>query len=103
MSKMISFTEVTHQWEGTAIARDAEGKLQEIALGVVGSDKKLKEVGAKELFKTLPVGTITVEVKKLDDVSITYEADAEVFKSIAKVVETAEETKEFVEKFNNCK
>lgn len=91
MGKKVKFTEVTHQWEGTAIVRK-DGKLEEVSLGVVGSDKKLKETGAKELFTNLPEGTITVEVKKLTDVVLTYEADAEEFKKIAKVVETAEES-----------
>jgi hypothetical protein len=88
--KTIKYTEVTHQWEGTAIVR-TEGQLTEVNLGVVGSDKKLKETGAKELFTNLPEGTITVEVKKLTDVIITYEADASEFKKIAKVVETPTE------------
>lgn len=90
--KKIKFTEVTHQWKGTAIVRK-DGQLNEVDLGVVGSEKKLKEVGAKDLFKNLPEGTITVEVKKLSDVEITYEADVEKFKSIAKVVPTPTETK----------
>jgi hypothetical protein len=86
--KMIKFTEVTHQWKGTAIVRK-DGVLTEVELGVVGSDKKLKEVGAKEFFKdNLPDGTITVEVEKLSDVVITYELDSEVFMTHATVVPT---------------
>jgi hypothetical protein len=91
MGKKVKFTEVTHQWEGTAIVRDSSG-LREVNLGVIGSDKKLKEVGAKELFTKLPEGTITVEVKKLDDVSITYVCEVEDFKKIAKVEVITEET-----------
>lgn len=89
--KMIKFTEVTHQWQGTAIMRNAEGKLAEIPLGVASSDKKLKEVGAKELFTDIPKGTITVEVKRLCDVVISYEVDSEEFKKIATVIETPTE------------
>jgi major membrane immunogen (membrane-anchored lipoprotein) len=88
--RTIKYTESTHQWQGTAIVRE-EGQLKEDDLGIMTSDKKLKEVGAKELFTKLPDGTITVEVKKLTDISITYEADSEEFKKISKVVETAEE------------
>lgn len=92
--KKIKFTEVTHQWEGTAIVRTVEGTLQEINLGVAQSDKKLKEVGAKELFKNLPEGTITTEVKKLTDVTVTYVLDSEEFKKIAKIEEITEEKAE---------
>jgi hypothetical protein len=91
MGKKIKFIEVTHQWEGTAIVRK-DNVLHEVPLGVVGSDKKLKETGAKELFSNLPEGTITVGAKKLDDVVITYVADSEEFKKIATVEEITEET-----------
>lgn len=91
--KTIRFTEVTHQWKGTAIVRNNEGKIQEIDLGIAQSDKKLKETGAKELFK-VPENTIAIEVEKLTDISITYELNSEDFKQIAKVVEVDEE-KEF--------
>lgn len=94
--KKVKFTEVTHQWEGTAIVR-AEGSIKEVNLGVAGTDKKLKEVGAKELFKNLPEGTITVEVKRLSDVTITYELDSEVFKTHATVVPTPTEATPEVE------
>ncbi|MDF2606598.1 MAG: hypothetical protein K0S34_793 [Bacillales bacterium] len=84
MAKKVKFTEVTHQWEGRAIIRE-EGQLKDVNLGVAQSDKKLKETGAKELFKELPKGTITVEVVKLSDVIITYVADVEEFKKVAVV------------------
>jgi hypothetical protein len=90
--KLIKVTEVTHQWKGTAITRNSEGQLNEVKLGVIGSDKKLKETGAKELFRNLPTGTITLEVEKLADISITYEVSVEEFKKIAKVVKTPTET-----------
>jgi len=89
--KKIKFTETTHQWSAMAIVRNTEGVIEEVAIGVAQSDKKLKETGAKELFKKLPEGTITVEVKKLDDVVVTYSADVEEFKKIATVEEIQEE------------
>jgi hypothetical protein len=92
--KKVRITETVHVWEGKAIIRNAEGKLDEVLLGTVQTDKKYKEVGAKELFTKLPEGTITVEVTKLTDVSISYEAELEEFKKIAKVVETAESNSE---------
>lgn len=88
--KKVKFIEVTHQWEGLAIVRTAAGIIEEKSLGVASSDKKLKEPGAKELFTNIPEGTITVEVKKLTDVVIVYEADSEEFKKIASAVEIKE-------------
>jgi hypothetical protein len=88
--KEIRVTEVKHQWQGSAIVKDAEG-LKELDLGVVESCKKLKEKGAKELFTKLPDGTIAVQVKRLSDVTFEYVADAEEFKKIAKLVDTPKE------------
>ncbi len=90
MSKTVKYTETVKQWEGIAIVRDSEG-LKEIPLGVATTDKKLKETGAKELFQNIPLGTIAVEVKKLDDVSTVYELDVEKFKELAEVSEVHEE------------
>jgi len=93
MSKIVKFTEVQHQWLGTAIVRNPETKvLEEVSLGVVQSDKKLKEVGAIELFTELPIGTVAVEVTKLVDVITTYEMDSEEFKKVAKLSDTPTET-----------
>jgi hypothetical protein len=91
--KKVRFTEVMHQWLGTAIVRTEEG-LKEVPLGVMHTDKKLKETGAKELFTNIPTGTITVEAKKNCDVITTYEADVNKFKTIAQVVETPTEQAE---------
>jgi hypothetical protein len=91
MSKKVKLTEVTHQWEGIAIVRE-EGLLKEIPLGVEGTTLKLKETGAKELFKNrLPENLVALEVKKNADVTIEYEMESEEFKKLAKVVEPIEE------------
>lgn len=93
MSK-VKYTEITHQWEGLAIVRTEEG-LKEISVGVVESQKRLTDVGAKELFKGLPSGLIALEVKKLVDVKATYEMESEEFKKVAKLLDTpVEETQE---------
>lgn len=92
MSKTIKVKETVKQWEGIAIVRE-DGQLKEIPLGVVTTDKKLKETGVKELFKEqnlIPQTTLTIEVKKLDDVVTVYEVELEKLKEIAKVVEVVE-------------
>lgn len=91
MAKMVKYVEKTHQWVGVGIVRE-NGSLTEVDLGVITTDKKLKETGAKQLFKEkeLPLGLVAIEVKKLDDVKITYELDVESFKELAKVVDTQE-------------
>lgn len=95
MSK-VKYTEITHQWEGTAIVRTEEG-LKEIPLGVVESQKRLTDVGAKELFivdEETSKGLIAVEVKKLVDVKATYEMESEEFKKVAKLSDTPSEQHE---------
>lgn len=91
MSKTVKLTEITHQWEGIAIVRE-NGILTEKPLGVMCSTLKLKETGAKELFKdVLPPSLVALEVKKNADVTITYEMDSEEFKKIARVAEPIEQ------------
>jgi len=97
MSKIVKFNEVMHQWEGTAIVRTSEG-LKEKDLGIMQSDKKLKEVGAKELFEGIYEAensndtVIAIEVKKICDILSTYEMDSEEFKKVAKLADTPSET-----------
>lgn len=90
--KQVKLVEKLHQWEGTAIVRGENG-LEEINLGVVQDERKLKETGAKELFDNIPSGAIAVEVKKLDDITFTYEMDSEEFKKVAKLSDTPVEEK----------
>lgn len=92
MSKQVKMVEVTHQWQGKGILRGDDGVLKEVELGTVSTEKKLKETGVKELFKegNVPAGLIAIEVIKLDDVKITYVADSDEFKKIAKIEETQE-------------
>jgi len=89
MSKKVTLTEVMHQWEGKAIVRE-NGELKEVNLGVAQSEKKLKETGAKELFKA-PENTIAIEVVKNADVITTYEMDSAEFKKVAKIVKQPDE------------
>lgn len=95
MAKKVKLIEKTHQWLGKGIVRGEDATIKEIELGVQTTDKKLKETGAKELFKNarIPSGStlIAVEVEKLDDVSVVYEMDANDFKEMAKVVGTQED------------
>lgn len=91
--KEVKFVERVHQWEGKAIVR-AEGELKEVNLGVITTDKKLKETGVKELFEAaadFPHGVIAVEVVKLDDISTTYVMSSDDFKKYGKAT-TIEET-----------
>ena len=93
MAKTVKYSEVLHQWAGIAIVRE-DGTLKEVSLGVVHTDKKLKETGVKELFTELPKGTIAVEVVKNVDVVTVYEMDVEEFTKIAKVVKVDESAEE---------
>jgi hypothetical protein len=99
--KTVKFKEVVKQWEGIAIVRE-DGQLKEIPLGVVHTDKKLKETGVKDLFKSLnlvPQNAITIEVKKNEDVVTVYEVELDKLKEISKVVEVGayEPTEEIAE------
>ena len=91
--KTVKFTETIKQWEGVAITRK-DGQLHEMIMGVVTTDKNLKETGVKELFKEhnlIPVDTITVEVRKLQDIVTVYELELDKFKELAKISDIREE------------
>ena len=92
MTKKVRYNETVKQWSAVAIVRE-EGQLKEVSIGVVQTEKKLKETGVKELFKNLgliPANTITIEVEKNADVVTAYEVDVEKFKEIAQVVKVDE-------------
>ena len=90
MGKKIKHVVTTHQWEGKAIVEE-NGELKYKNLGVIESEKRLTEVGAKELFKdSTDANTKAIEVKKLDDVKIAYEMSLDEFLKYAKVADTAE-------------
>ena len=94
MEKKIKYVVVTHQWEGKAIVEE-NGELKYKNLGVVGSEKRLTEVGAKKLFEnSITDNTKTIEVNKLDDVKVTYEMSLNDFLKNAVVVDTEEEKSE---------
>ncbi len=84
--KYVKKKEVVHQWKGSAVVKTKDGQLKEIELGVKKSDKRLTEVGAKELFEK-PEGLIALNATKLDDIVKVYRLPLDKFKELAEVVE----------------
>lgn len=89
--KEVKFSEIVHQWSGLAVVKQ-DGVYSEVQLGVVTTDKKLKETGVKELFEAKkPVGTISISVEKLVDITTVYKMNLDEFKKLATVEQPTEE------------